>query len=410
MRAAVVALAVALGACDMAVETPDDACTVRLPARHVPYTPSDEPVRGPAAPTPGFLHAEGARLVDHQGRPVRLTGLNWFGLETSALAPAGLDRRSLGSLLDQVVRLGFNTLRVPFASELLDDGAAPAPGAIDPDHNPDLVGLDALALLDRLVAEAGARGLRVILDRHTFAATERGAARRGCAKDGPWYTEGYGELRWIRDWQALAERYRGDSTVIGFDLSNEPDATWGDDAPATDWRLAAERAGNAILAIHPELLIIVQGVTDDPALAQLTTWAGGNLAGARAAPIRLALPGQLVYSAHDYPATVAPQPWFADPTFPDNLPDLWDDAWGYLLSDGLAPVLIGEYGTRLETAQDRQWLDALLAYADARGASTMLWCLNPESRDTGGLLLDDWRTVRTPLYDAVAPHLAPMLW
>ena len=43
----------------------------------------------------------------------------------------------------------------------------------------------------------------------------------------------------------LARRYLGNDTVIGFDLHNEPhgSATWGDNNTATDWRLAAERAG-----------------------------------------------------------------------------------------------------------------------------------------------------------------------
>jgi len=60
----------------------------------------------------------------------------------------------------------------------------------------------------------------------------------------------------------LAERYSGVDTVIGVDLHNEPHgpATWGSEDPDTDWRLAAERAGNAILEAQPNLLIIVQGV------------------------------------------------------------------------------------------------------------------------------------------------------
>src|SRR5258708_9682576 len=60
----------------------------------------------------------------------------------------------------------------------------------------------------------------------------------------------------------LAGRYRGNDAVVGADLSNEPQgaATWGDDNPATDWRLAAERAGNAILDVNPDWLIIVEGI------------------------------------------------------------------------------------------------------------------------------------------------------
>src|SRR5205085_531187 len=87
-------------------------------------------------------------------------------------------------------------------------------------------------------------GLRIILDRH----------RPDCAAQAPlWYTRRYPEQRWIADLVRLALRYRQEPAVIGIDLHNEPHgrATWGDGNPATDWRLAAERAGNVVLPDEP---------------------------------------------------------------------------------------------------------------------------------------------------------------
>lgn len=45
-------------------------------------------------------------------------------------------------------------------------------------------------------------------------------------------------------------RYQSAWNVFGVDLKNEPHdaATWGDGNLRTDWRLAAQRLGNAILA------------------------------------------------------------------------------------------------------------------------------------------------------------------
>ena len=45
------------------------------------------------------------------------------------------------------------------------------------------------------------------------------------------------------------QHYRNNPTVIGADLHNEPhgSATWGTGNPQTDWRLMAEKAGNAVL-------------------------------------------------------------------------------------------------------------------------------------------------------------------
>jgi endoglucanase len=349
------------------------------------------------ADTDGALRASGGQIVDTDGNPVRITGINWFGFETQELAPHGLHLRSMDSFLDQVAELGFNTLRVPFASQLFDPGATP--GGINFEINPDLMGKTGPEILDALVAKAGARGLRIILDRHRPDSGGQSEL---------WYTAAYDEERWISDWVALAERYRGDRTVIAFDLHNEPHgaATWGGGDPATDWRAAATRAGDAILAVNPDLLIVVEGVEshDDQYY-----WWGGNLRGAAGAPVELAVPERLVYSAHDYPSSLFAQPWFSDPTYPANLPGVWRDTWGYLAEDGTAPVLVGEFGTKLESESDQQWLQSLADYIGANGLSFTFWSLNPNSGDTGGILEDDWQTVREDKMAVLSPIMAPPL-
>ena len=122
-----------------------------------------------------------------------------------------------------------------------------------------------------------------------------------------------------------------------------------------------------------------------------TTWWGGNLMGARDFPVRLQVPNRLVYSPHEYPASMYPQSWFSDSNYPDNLPVVWDKYWGYLATD--TPILIGEFGTRLETEKDRQWLQKFSSYIKSKHLHWTFWSLNPNSGDTGGLLLDDWLSV-----------------
>src|SRR5437588_905633 len=281
-----------------------------------------------------YLHTDGAILRDAQGHAVRLSGLNWFGLETCAFAPDGLGVRSWWDLLDQVRVLGFNTIRLPFSDQLLDPTSYPR--YINYALNPDLRGLSGLQVMDRIVQGAGQRGLRIILDRH----------RPGCDAQSPlWYTKQYPERRWIADLVRLARRYRQDPAVIGIDLHNEPhsQATWGDGHPATDWRLAAERAGNAVLRANPHLLVFVEGVQ---VYHGDNYWWGGNLAGAATTPVRLAVPHRLVYEAHDYGPGVYWQSWFSAPNFPRNLPDVWRRHWAYLEENSVAPVLLGEFGGR----------------------------------------------------------------
>jgi endoglucanase len=343
----------------------------------------------------GWLQTHGSKIVDDHGNEVRLTGLSWFGLETANYAPHGLWSRSMGSMLDQIARLGYNSIRVPFSSQLFDPGSTP--NSIDYNQNPDLQGLDGLHILDKLVDGARARGLRIVLDRH----------RPDSGAQSPlWYTSAYPEQRWIDDWTMLAHRYAGDATVVGVDLHNEPHdpATWGDGNLQTDWRLAAERAGNAVLAANPKLLIIVEGIQS---AGGSTYWWGGNLANAGTAPVRLSQPAQLVYSAHDYPASVFDQTWFQDSTYPANLPGVWDQHWGYLVKQGIAPVWIGEFGTRDATPSDSEWFAAMATYIGQNRMNFSYWSWNPDSGDTGGILQDDWQTVNTNKQQVLQPLLAP---
>jgi endoglucanase len=346
----------------------------------------------------GGLRAVQGRLVDVACHEVHLTGVNWFGMETSAFAPHGLDVRNWQQMLDQIVQAGFNTIRLPFSNQFLENDSLPR--NINYQKNPDLKGLHGLSLLDRLVEGARQRGLKIILDRHRPTAQ---------AQSDLWYTRQVSEARWIADWVRLARYFLGNPAVIGADLHNEPHgpATWGSGDLKTDWRLAAERAGNAILAVNPAWLILVQGVEQ---YQSDYYWWGGNLEGARQFPVRLLLPDKLVYSIHDYGPEVYPQAWFAAANFPHNLADIWQKHWAYLPLEGIAPVFIGEFGA-LSVNQSREgvWLHRLVAFMKQHGLSYTYWAWNPDSWDTGGLLMDDWRTLNQAKLSSLASYQCPLL-
>jgi endoglucanase len=360
-------------------------------------SPSPSPSPSPTTtPTPqpapaGYLRTQGARLVDSAGKTVLLRGVNWFGMETSTLAPHGLWTRSLDSMLDQMTALGYNCIRLPFSNAVLRGTAQP--NGIDFGQNPQLQGRSALEIMDAVVAGAGRRGMKVILDRHRPDPNSQSEL---------WYSPSCSEAQWLADWETLARRYRDNPTVVGCDLHNEPHgpATWGDGKSATDWRLAAERAGNRILAVNPNLLIVVEGIEQG-------YWWDGNLKGAAQHPVRLNVAGRLVYSAHDYATSVFPQPWFSNGSFPQNLPGLWDEHWGYLVKSGTAPVLLGEFGSTLQSETDRKWLQTLAQYLHSNQLSFTYWSWNPNSADTGGILQDDWKTVDARKQDVLQPLLTP---
>ena len=354
----------------------------------------------------GYFSTQGSQILDAAGQPVRIAGVNWFGMESDTFAPHGLWTRNYMSMMDQMVDEGFNTIRLPFSNQLFDAGSTP--NGIDFFQNPDLQGLSPLGILDKIVDYAGEVGLRIIFDHH------RSNAGAGAEGSGLWYTGAYPESRWISDWVMLAERYAGNPTVIGADLHNEPHgpATWGGGG-TNDWRLAAERAGNAILAVNSDWLIVVEGVEVG---SSGYYWWGGNLSNAGDHPVRLNVDGRLVYSPHDYPASVFPQPWFSEPDYPSNLTEVWDANWGYLFQQDIAPIMLGEFGSRLATESDRIWLEEIVDYLggdfDGDGTSDLApgelgpswtyWSWNPNSSDTGGILQDDWDNVHRDKVDALA--------
>lgn len=408
--------AAALIACLALVATVLAVVLVRPPAATA-AAPSSVTAAVPASAGTGTGHlsASGNRLVDSTGQTIRLTGINWFGMETDNKTFHGLWSRGYKSMLDQMAQLGYNTLRIPFSNDALKPDAKAS--SVDAVSNPDLVGLSPLQILDKVISYAGQKGMRVILDRHRPTSAGQSAL---------WYTSTVPESVWIEDWKALARRYASNPTVIGADLHNEPHADgtdpngtgscWGCGDPARDWRLAAERGGNAILSVTPSWLIFVEGVSCpsggnpnswDDIPDEHCGWWGGNLSKAGQFPVRLNVANRLVYSPHEYGISVYRQKWFDAPEFPGNLTAIWDQQWGYLHKQGTAPLLLGEFGSTLADPKDKVWLERLMAYSGTGtgGMGFTYWSWNPNSGDTGGILNDDWTTVNQAKQNILQPYL-----
>ena len=395
------------------------------------FTVLATPTSQASAAGTGYWHTSGNKILDSNNQTVKIAGINWFGFETGNYVLHGLWSRDYRDVLNQIKGLGYNTIRLPYSTQLLDAGSvansisnAPTPAWPQGMNLPLMVNgvangtpLPPIQIMDEIIRYGGSIGLRFILDRH----------RPDSGGQSPlWYTAQYSESRWISDWVMLANRYEGNTAVVGADLHNEPhhvqgnNATgscWGCGNTATDWRLAAERAGNAILAANPNWLIFVEGVdcfgpngVMQPTEGATCTWWGGMLAGARDYPVRLNVANRLVYSPHEYDNGVFQQSWFSDPTFPNNMPARWRSWWGYLHEENIAPVMLGEFGTLLNDSQDGVWLSALMSYlgTGANGMSWTFWCVNPNSGDTGGILMDDWQTVNTTKHNYLVPYQFPL--
>lgn len=380
-----------------------------------------------------YLKVIGNKLYDENGNEVRLTGVNWFGFETGNYVAHGLWARDYKSILMQIRDLGFNCIRIPWCNEMLDktptsiqinaygnDAYAAQKGIkLYPQApegftgiNLDLEGLTSLEVLDKIIEEAGKLGLKIILDNHSRKAD-------GYMNETLWYTSTFSEEQWIQDWVFLAQRYKGNPTVIGADLNNEPHgntgmgmkppASWGYNVPGygdTDWAAAAERCGNAILQVNPDWLIIVEGVEQ---YQNDYYWWGGNLMGVSQRPINLIKPEKLVYSPHEYGPEVYNQSWFSDPNFPNNMPQIWYNHFGFIYDQNIGHLLVGEFGIKdRSNTTAYTWFTKFMEYMGDKYSWTF-WCFNPNSGDTGGILQDDWVTVNEWKMEVLRPYLAPLI-
>ncbi len=95
---------------------------------------------------------------------MQIAGVNWFGFENLDLAPHGLWTRGYKDMMDQMLDLGFNTIRLPFSNDTLHSTATPNINYSA--RIPTCEGLTALQIMDKIVDYAGQIGLKIILDHH----------------------------------------------------------------------------------------------------------------------------------------------------------------------------------------------------------------------------------------------------
>jgi endoglucanase len=307
--------------------------------------------------------------------------------------------------LDFLVKEEYNMVRVPLSIEMMEEMDTLQPKTINYSANPDLSGKTAGQVLDLMFAEFAKRGILIMPDVHRNKSTDGITPL--------WYSPDYPETRLINAWVKLLKRYKSNPYVFAVDIRNEPHgiATWGG-PPETDWASAAERIGNVILREFPDKLVMVAGVekrSDKNPMKDVGAFWGGVLDSVRERPIKLDVPERLVYTPHVYGPSVFDQGYFKVPEFPNNLPAIWDNHFGYIAKEKLGCVFIGELGGRA-VDRDGVWHEALTKYIESVPGllgNFAMWSLNANSGDTGGLLKDDWVTPEShklPFYRRMGPN------
>jgi endoglucanase len=283
----------------------------------------------------------GANIVNPAGGTFTITGINWYGFETTSYVAHGLYAQDYTYILNEIKQYGYSTVRIPFSNDMWETDPVPnantdsACSACKGQHSRDIMAL--------IINYAGSIGLHVILDNH------RSEAGNSAEANGLWYivtnSNNYPESSWISDWVHILDWTHGIQQtqgatdtitvnylasdgypiVLGFDLRNEPHtvcshsgcnysggSTWGtgdgispsvnpnpnpfaptcvSSSSCHDWRLAAERAADTVFAeasgkgwTYP--LIFVEGDSQYPTASGTQaagpydyTWWGGELEG-----------------------------------------------------------------------------------------------------------------------------------
>lgn len=339
----------------------------------------------------GVNYTANQSKVYKNGTEIKLKGINFFGFETTDLTLHGLWARNWKSMIQQIKTTGFNAVRLPFCPKALK--ANPV-STIDYTLNPDLVGLNSLQLFDKVINELNSNQIYILLDHQ----------RPDClAISEKWYTPTYSENQWINDLRFVAKRYANKEYFFGIDLKNEPheSATWGTGNKLTDWNLAAERAGKAVLSTNPNLLIFVEGVSKNPSCLTLTeNYWGGNLEPYNCKPINYSFipKNKLVFSPHVYGPDVFLHNYHNSPAFPSNLSGIWDTHFGFLHTTKNENVIIGEFGGKYGAGnpKDVQYQDTLVNYMiNKKMCNSFYWAWNANSGDTNGILNSDWQTINS---------------
>jgi endoglucanase len=380
-----------------------------------------------AVPAKDWLHVSGNRIVDEAGNQVWLTGTNWFGFNASERVFHGLWSGNITQITKSMADRGINMVRVPISTQLLLEwraGQTIMPN-VNTYANPELLNKNNLQIFDYWLQLCEQFGIKVMLDVHSADADNSGHIYP------VWWKGTITTEQFYLAWEWVTNRYKDNDTILAMDIKNEPHGTpnqpprakWDNTTDQDNFKYACETAGRRILAINPNVLILCEGIevyprpgetwsspNTDPDLSPnyFYNWWGGNLRGVRDYPINLgANQDQLVYSPHDYGPLVYEQPWFQGPFDKASLTnDVWRPNWFYIHEQGIAPLLIGEWGGRLgQDARQDRWMTALRDLIVEHGLHQTFWVLNPNSGDTGGLLLDDWRTWDETKYNLLKPAL-----
>ena len=249
-----------------------------------------------ALPFNTFFYTEGRDIVaDLTGEKVAFRGVNLNGAEFDTQFNSGSSApypgvegtnyfRPRPADFDEIKASGGNVVRYPFEWARLVTGwqpSAPLPASLNSQY---------LGLLDQVVQMAAQRQMYVVLDMHDFLKYWSGPEMQECV-DGADPARPYQRLL-ERTWRLLAEHFRENRSVLGYDPMNEPERRTPFACGSDNWHTIAQAVVNAIREVDTNHLIFVEGLN----FSLASHWPVEN--GKRAFITDRVNPPRIVYSPH----------------------------------------------------------------------------------------------------------------
>jgi endoglucanase len=321
-----------------------------------------------------FLRVRSGKIAADSGKPVMLQGVNlggWLMMEGYIMGGRNIPeqefRRNLASRQGRpalqeftrlfrhnyirdidfklIKRLGFNCVRIPFNFRLLQDN-------------------NGLGYLEKAVAWCKKYRLWAILDLHAAPGSQNEDWHSDSTGRALLWKEKRYQAQFIQIWQFLAERFKRETAVAGYDILNE--AVWGD--PKT------------ILSVYKKTVKAIRGVDRNHII-----FLGGNKWGQEIEFMGRPWDKNLVYSIHFYAPLEFVFAFIRNLRYPGKMGNVyWSrsrlsqrlNKYRRLQKRWKVPVFVGEFGQNSRCVychRELAWLKDSLALFKQSGFHWTYW-------------------------------------
>ncbi|KAJ0163192.1 hypothetical protein CTA2_3372 [Colletotrichum tanaceti] len=231
------------------------------------------------------LSVRDRHIVDARNATVAMVGVNWAGHER-AMIPEGLQYQSVERIVRTIAETGFNSVRLTFASEMVDDVVERGGDvslrttlldALGPDNGTAVLArilannpafgeaTKRLEVWDAVAAELARQNLYLHLDNHVSKA---GWCCNPYDGNGWFGDANFNTSNWVRSLSFMAEHGKAANwpsfssiglrnelrdPFSGFPPASLENTTW------TTWKTRMVQAANAVHAANPDLLLFFSG-------------------------------------------------------------------------------------------------------------------------------------------------------